>query len=128
MLIGELATQAGTTTRALRFYEQRGLLASERTTAGYRHYPPAAVRRVRNIRDLLATGFTVEDVQAFLPYLDGDNAEVFTYSPHCTDGYAAVGAERVRQLQERITTLATLRDRLLHRMPWLAEPADGPAA
>jgi MerR family transcriptional regulator, copper efflux regulator len=34
MLIGDLAARTGTTTRALRYYEEQGLLESERTAAG----------------------------------------------------------------------------------------------
>ncbi|MGP4083873.1 MerR family transcriptional regulator, partial [Streptomyces sp. KR55] len=79
MLIGELAAQTGTTTRALRYYEEQGLLESGRT--GYRVYRPGAVTRVRNIRELLASGFTVEDVKSFVRYLDADLPEVFEYSP-----------------------------------------------
>ncbi|MFD9653645.1 MerR family transcriptional regulator, partial [Streptomyces mirabilis] len=81
MLIGELAAQAGTTTRALRYYEEQGLLESDRTTAGYRLYEPGAVRRVRNIRELLSCGLTVEDVKSLLAYLDADLPEVLSYSP-----------------------------------------------
>lgn len=36
MRIGELAARAGTTTRTLRYYESRGLLAARRTENGYR--------------------------------------------------------------------------------------------
>ncbi|MFF1469478.1 MerR family transcriptional regulator, partial [Streptomyces mirabilis] len=81
MLIGELAAQAGTTTRALRYYEEQGLLESDRTSAGYRLYEPGAVRRVRNIRELLSCGLTVEDVKSLLAYLDADLPEVLSYSP-----------------------------------------------
>ncbi|ADI10730.1 MerR family transcriptional regulator [Streptomyces bingchenggensis BCW-1] len=127
MLIGELATRTGATTRALRYYEAQGLLESERTGNGYRVYGPGAVTRVRNIRDLLASGFTVEDVKSFVAYLDDDLPEVFTYSPTCADGYG-VGAQRVAELDERIASLSRLRGILVRRMPWLAAPADAAAA
>ncbi|MFF2428999.1 MerR family transcriptional regulator, partial [Streptomyces mirabilis] len=81
MLIGELAARAGTTTRALRYYEEQGLLESDRTSAGYRLYEPGALRRVRNIRELLSCGLTVEDVKSLLAYLDADLPEVLSYSP-----------------------------------------------
>ncbi|MBC6460314.1 MerR family transcriptional regulator [Actinomadura sp. HBU206391] len=124
MLIGELAAEAGTTTRALRYYEEQGLLEPGRTAAGYRVYEPGAVRRVRNIRELLATGFTVEDVKSFLGYLDADLPEVFCHSARCADGFV-VGAQRVADLEERITTLIRLRDSLVHKMPWLAPSEAG---
>ncbi|GAA3112516.1 DNA-binding transcriptional MerR regulator [Kribbella aluminosa] len=63
MLIGELAERTGTTPRTLRYYEERGLLIPDRTTTGYRRYPPAAEARVRHIRELLALGFTIADLQ-----------------------------------------------------------------
>lgn len=123
MLIGELAAQAGTTTRALRFYEEQGLLESDRATSGYRVYRPGAVTRVRNIRDLLASGFTVEDVKSFVRYLDTDLPDVFEYSSSCAEGYV-VGARRVAELDEKITALTRMRDVLVHRMPWLAAEDD----
>lgn len=125
MLIGELAERTGTTTRALRYYEEQGLLESARTPTGYRVYGPAAETRVRNVRDLLASGFTVEDVKSFVRYLDTDLPEVFTYSEACADAYG-VGAHRVADLQERIATLTRVRDILVRRMPWLAAPGDAP--
>ncbi|MFC8342435.1 MerR family transcriptional regulator, partial [Streptomyces sp. NPDC057280] len=81
MLIGELAAQTATTTRALRYYEEQGLLESDRSPSGYRVYGPHAVTRVRNVRDLLASGFTVDNVKSFVRYLDTDLPEVFEYSP-----------------------------------------------
>jgi DNA-binding transcriptional MerR regulator len=123
VLIGELAAQAGTTTRALRYYEEQGLLESERTPSGYRVYHPRAVTRVGNIRALLASGFTVEDVKSFVRYLDTDLPDVFEYSPSCAEGYV-VGARRVAELEEKITALTRMRDVLVRRMPWLAAGDD----
>lgn len=123
MLIGELAARTGTTTRALRYYEEQGLLESARTSAGYRVYGPAAETRVHNVRDLLASGFTVEDVKSFVRYLDTDLPEVFAYSPACADNYD-VGARRVAELEEGIASLTRLRDILVRRMPWLWASGD----
>ncbi len=46
LTIGEVAARSGVATSALRFYEQRGLISSERTGAGHRRYPRAVIRRV----------------------------------------------------------------------------------
>ncbi|MEU9347920.1 MerR family transcriptional regulator [Streptomyces sp. NPDC048278] len=63
MRIGDAAAAAGTTPRALRFYEERGLLPPpRRTPAGQREYGPDEVARVRVVRELLALGLTVEDL------------------------------------------------------------------
>jgi DNA-binding transcriptional MerR regulator len=72
MRIGELAAETGTTPRALRHYEQAGLITCERAANGYRYYADGTTVRVRNIRRLLDAGLTLDDVRVFLPCLDGD--------------------------------------------------------
>jgi DNA-binding transcriptional MerR regulator len=52
MRIRELAAQAGTTTRTLRYYEAQGLLPTGRSANGYRVYDEHHVRLVREIRSL----------------------------------------------------------------------------
>ncbi|MFG2938270.1 MerR family transcriptional regulator [Streptomyces sp. NPDC048282] len=113
MRIGELAEATGTTARALRHYEQAGLISAERASNGYRVYDERAVVRVRNIRHLLSAGLTLADVQVFLPCLDGDVTAV----PPSAKGIR-VAAERLAVLTERIAAQTAVRDRLraaLHR-------------
>lgn len=105
--IGELAKATGTTPRALRHYEQAGLISSGRASNGYRVYDERAVVRVRNIRHLLAAGLTLDDVQAFLPCLDGDVAA----APPSDKGLR-VAWERLAVLNERIAAQTEARDRL----------------
>lgn len=107
MLIGELAKAAGTSARALRHYEQAGLISSQRALNGYRVYDEGAVVRVRNIRYLLAAGLTLDDVRVFLPCLDGDVAA----APPSDKGLR-VARERLAVLNERITAQTEARDRL----------------
>ena len=47
MMIGELAKDAGVTTKAVRYYESLGLLAPDRLANGYRDYTAHHVRVVR---------------------------------------------------------------------------------
>lgn len=105
--IGELAAASGTTARALRHYEQAGLISSQRAANGYRVYDERARVRVRNIRYLLAAGLTLDDVRAFLPCLDGDIAAV---PP--SDAGLRVARERLAVLNERIAAQTEARDRL----------------
>ncbi|MFB6808030.1 MerR family transcriptional regulator [Streptomyces sp. NPDC056387] len=107
MRIGELATETGTTARALRHYEQAGLISSERAANGYRIYDERAVVRVRNIRHLLAAGLTLDDVHVFLPCLDGDVAA----APPSEKGLR-VALERLAVLNDRIAAQTEARDRL----------------
>ncbi|WP_190089436.1 MerR family transcriptional regulator [Streptomyces melanogenes] len=107
MRIGELAKATGTTARALRHYEQAGLIASERAANGYRVFDDRTVVRVRNIRHLLAAGLTLDDVQVFLPCLDGD----VTAAPPSDRGLR-IALDRLAVLNERIATQTEARDRL----------------
>lgn len=105
--IGELAKATGTTARALRHYEGAGLIASARAANGYRVFDHRAVVRVRNIRHLLAAGLTLDDVQVFLPCLDGDVA-----AAPPSDRGLRVALERLAILDERIAVQTEARDRL----------------
>ncbi|MET8865659.1 MerR family transcriptional regulator [Nonomuraea sp. NPDC004580] len=67
MRIGELAAQAGVSVRALRYYEEQGLLFSERTPSGQRVYPDSAVERVRLIRQLYAAGLASKAIEPIMP-------------------------------------------------------------
>ncbi|MFI9060549.1 MerR family transcriptional regulator [Streptomyces sp. NPDC053429] len=107
MRIGELAGATGTTARALRHYEQAGLISSERASNGYRVYEEQAVVRVRNIRYLLSAGLTLDDVRVFLPCLDGDVAA----APPSDNGLR-VARDRLAVLNERIAAQTDARDRL----------------
>ncbi|MBO8184589.1 MerR family transcriptional regulator [Streptomyces spirodelae] len=111
MQIGELARRTGTTARALRHYEQAGLLTSERAPNGYRVYDAGAEVRVRNIRYLLDAGLTLEDVGFFAPCLDGDMTTVQP-SP---EGLR-IAEERLAVLEARIAAQTELRDRLRHAL------------
>jgi MerR family copper efflux transcriptional regulator len=116
MRIGELAKATGVTTRTLRYYEAEGLLHSERSANGYRLYPEATVLRVNNIRELLAIGFTVGDVLAFVGYLDQALPPAFGDQNGCATAMS-VARQRLERLRERIDILTALQDALTARMP-----------
>ncbi|MEE1827249.1 MerR family transcriptional regulator [Streptomyces sp. BE20] len=69
MRIGELARRAGTTTRALRYYEQLGLLPARRAGNGYRAYGEEDLRLLRQIRTLQDFGFGLEETRPFVECL-----------------------------------------------------------
>lgn len=65
--IGELAEATGLTVRALRHYDQIGLLRPQaRTESGYRQYGEAEVRRLQQIRSLRNLGFSLEQIGELL--------------------------------------------------------------
>lgn len=67
MRIGELSRETGASPRAIRYYEQTGLLRSERRSNGYREFDDAAIETVTTIRTLFALGFPSELVSRVLP-------------------------------------------------------------
>ncbi|MFH9724818.1 MerR family transcriptional regulator [Streptomyces sp. NPDC017254] len=119
MRIGDAAAAAGTTPRALRYYEQRGLLPPPvRTPTGQRRYGPDDVARVRVVRELLALGLTIEDVRACvdrLPLLD----VAALRSRQVPEGVCAqaspVVSRRIAALDEEIARLTRLREELASR-------------
>ena len=70
MRIGELADRAGVSVRALRYYEEQGLLAPDRSASGQRLFPEAAADRVRLIQQLYAAGLASRTIRTFLPCMD----------------------------------------------------------
>jgi DNA-binding transcriptional MerR regulator len=75
MRIGELAARAGTTTRALRYYESRGLLPARRDDKGYRSYDEADLRLLTQIRTLRDFGFDLEETRPFVECLRAGHPE-----------------------------------------------------
>jgi len=75
MRIGELAERAGVSTRALRYYEQQGLISARRLDNGYREYDESDLRLVIEIRSLLDAGFSLEDSRPFVDCLRAGHPE-----------------------------------------------------
>jgi DNA-binding transcriptional MerR regulator len=65
--IGELSRATGVSIRSLRYYEQQGILGSERRANGYREYGPDAAEMVSNIRTLMAIGLPTDTIRDILP-------------------------------------------------------------
>jgi len=67
MRISQLAEKSGKTNRALRFYEELGILIpQERTASGYRMYGEDALLRIEWIEKLHMIGFSLPEIQEFL--------------------------------------------------------------
>ena len=72
LTIGELAKRAGVATSALRFYETKGLIASERTDGNQRRYHRATLRRVALIRAGQEVGLSLRELGDALANLPHD--------------------------------------------------------
>ena len=99
MTVGEFALATGLSTKALRFYDERGLLAPADVDAhsGYRRYAPGQIRTAAQIRVLRAAGLTVDDVRSVL----ADPAS----RPARLEAHAAE-LRRRRDLEDRALALA----------------------
>ncbi|MEV7733083.1 MerR family transcriptional regulator [Streptomyces sp. NPDC088921] len=118
MRIGDAAAAAGTTPRALRFYEERGLLPPPRRTAtGQREYGPGEVARVRVIRELLALGLTVEDLRGVADRIGllVENPQQRCGPPDSDIPGSGVVDRRLAALDAEIDRLTRLRARLALR-------------
>lgn len=121
MRIGDAAAAAGTTPRALRFYEERGLLPPpERTPTGQRVYTRRHIDLVRVVRELLTSGLTVDDVHQCADRLDTLVGRLPRPCARTTPGDPAgeegIAARRLAALDAEIARLTQVRERLAHRM------------
>jgi MerR family redox-sensitive transcriptional activator SoxR len=105
LTIGELARRSGVATSALRFYEERGLIQSERSSAGHRRYARPVIRRVAFIVFAQRVGLSLEEIGTELARLPADRAPA-------RGDWAALSATWTARIDERIAELQRLRSGL----------------
>ncbi|MCA1246823.1 MerR family transcriptional regulator [Massilia sp. MS-15] len=115
--IGELAKQSGASVRALRHYEQSGLLASQRGENGYRRFAPSAVGFVERIRTLLRNGFTLEEIRPVVSMLGPQPADLRSICPEVIALYHS----KLDELDGRIEALQQIRASAAARLAFLEE-------
>ncbi len=103
--VGQLAARSGATISALHFYEARGLISARRTPGNQRRYPRVMLRRVAFIRASQRVGIPLAEIKAALDTLPARR------TPTARD-WARLSAAWCRDLDERISALQDLRDRL----------------
>ena len=74
LTISEVARRSGVAASALRFYEERGLIASERAGSGHRRYPRPVLRRIAFIVFAQRVGLSLEEIGDELAKLPPDRA------------------------------------------------------
>ena len=100
--IGTVARRSGLTPAALRFYEQRGLIAPASRLGLRRQYNPAVLERLALVTLAQRAGFTLDEIAATLGPADG-------LSPD-----RALLKARARQIDRTLRQLSALRDALVH--------------
>ena len=72
--IGEVSRRSGVAASALRYYEDRGLIKSERAGSGHRRYPRAVLRRIAFIVFAQRVGLTLDEIDTELGKLPCEGA------------------------------------------------------
>ena len=100
--ISEVSRRSGVAASALRFYEERGLIRSERAGSGHRRYPRAVLRRIAFIVFAQRIGLTLDEIGSELAKLPTDTV------PTGRDWSRLSGQWRAR-IDQRIAELERLR-------------------
>jgi MerR family redox-sensitive transcriptional activator SoxR len=102
LTIGEVAARSGVATSALRFYEEQGLLTSERNDSGHRRYPRSVLRRVAFVVFAQKVGLSLTEIRAELATLPRNRV------PH-RDDWAKLSQSWTRRIDERIAELQRMK-------------------
>jgi len=97
--IGEAARRSGVAASALRFYEERRLIVSERRGAGHRRYPRSVLRRIAFIVFAQKIGLTLDEIGVELARLSADRAPNRTDWARLSRGWAARIDDRIAELE-----------------------------
>lgn len=115
--IGQVARQAGVTTKAIRFYEAAGVLpAAARGANGYRLYGTEAVDMLAFVRQAAGLGLTLAEVRDIIAIRRGGRAP-------CAHVHRLL-TEKARELDRKLQDLMEMR-RVLRRSlaAWRRAPA-----
>jgi MerR family transcriptional regulator, copper efflux regulator len=105
MRIGELAERAGISAKAIRYYEQIGVLTPPaRTASGYRAYDEAVLGRLGFVRAAQALGLTLGEIRQVIAFRDQGAAPC----AHVT----GLLQRRAAELEHRIAELRQLQGEL----------------
>ena len=97
--IGELSRRSGVSVSALRFYEDRGLITSERAGSGHRRFPRRVLRRLAFIVFAQRVGLSLDEIGAELGRLPADRAPGRRDWTRLSRGWSARIDERIAELE-----------------------------
>jgi MerR family redox-sensitive transcriptional activator SoxR len=105
MTIGEVSRRSGVASSALRFYEERGLVTSERAGSGHRRFPRPVLRRLAFIVYAQRVGLTLEEIGRELERLGPQRA------PNRAD-WGRLSRTWTARIDQQIAELERLKDGL----------------
>jgi MerR family transcriptional regulator, redox-sensitive transcriptional activator SoxR len=97
--IGDVSRRSGVAASALRFYEERGLIVSERAGSGHRRYPRPVLRRIAFIVFAQRVGPTLEEIGAELAKLPPDRAPTRSDWSRLTQSWSERIDARIAELE-----------------------------
>jgi len=97
--IQEIARRSGVAASALRFYEERGLIKSERSGAGHRRFPRAALRRIAFIVFAQRIGLSLEEIGTELAKLPAQRAPTGRDWSRLSRAWSSRIDERIAELE-----------------------------
>jgi MerR family transcriptional regulator, redox-sensitive transcriptional activator SoxR len=103
LTISEVSRRSGVAASALRFYEQRGLISSERAGSGHRRFRRSVLRRIAFIVFGQRVGLTLGEIGAELAKLPADRTPVGRDWSRLSNHWAERIDERIAEL-ERLRT------------------------
>lgn len=98
LTINQIARRSGVAASALRFYEERGLIASERAGSGHRRFTRATLRRLAFIVFAQRLGMTLEEIRAELDKLPTDHVPQGCDWARLSEPWSARIDERIAEL------------------------------
>ena len=99
LTIGAMARRSGVAPSALRFYEERGLITSERAGSGHRRYARPVLRRIAFIVFAQRIGLTLDEIGAELAKLPPDRAPTRRDWSRLSRGWSSRIDERIAELE-----------------------------
>ena len=99
LTISEVSRRSGVASSALRFYEDRGLIRSERAGSGHRRYPRSALRRIAFIVFAQRVGLTLEEIGAELAKLPPERVPTRRDWARLSSGWSARIEARIAELE-----------------------------
>ena len=99
LTIGDVSRRSGIASSALRFYEQRGLIASERAGSGHRRYPRSVLRRIAFIVFAQRIGLTLAEIDDELAKLPVDRAPTRRDWSRLSSSWSSRIDERIAELE-----------------------------
>jgi MerR family transcriptional regulator, redox-sensitive transcriptional activator SoxR len=99
LTIGELSERSGVAASALRFYEERGLISSERASSGHRRFARPVIRRVAFIVFAQRVGLSLEEIGQELAKLPADRVPRRHDWSNLSTAWSARIDERIAELE-----------------------------